>query len=213
MTPCSSTPIRVLIVDDHPVVRAGLASMLATRPEIVVVGEAVGGSEALALLENTLADIMLLDLRMPAMSGIEVVKEIKRRGLTIRAIILTNFETDEDIYQSILSGAWGYLSKVVGLQQMAEAIRTVYSGRRYIRGEIAERLAARMSRCDLTVREIEILKMVAKGLTNKDIGQALNISSLTVKNHVKSILAKLDVSDRTEASTAAIQRGLIDFDL
>lgn len=209
----SSTSIRVLVVDDHPVVRAGLTSMLATRPEIEVVGEAANGPAALNLLQNSAVDVMLLDLRMPVMSGIEVLKELKRLGLAVRTIMLTSFETDEDIYQAIQAGAWGYLSKEINLQQMIEAICTVHSGRRHIRGEIAERLAARMSRSDLSSREVEILKMVAKGLTNKAIGQALNISDLTVKNHVNNILAKLDVSDRTEASTAAIQRGLIDVNL
>ena len=209
----SSTSIRVLVVDDHPVVRAGLTSMLATRPEIEVVGEAANGPAALNLLQNSAVDVMLLDLRMSVMSGIEVLKELKRLGLAVRTIMLTSFETDEDIYQAIQAGAWGYLSKEINLQQMIEAICTVHSGRRHIRGEIAERLAARMSRSDLSSREVEILKMVAKGLTNKAIGQALNISDLTVKNHVNNILAKLDVSDRTEASTAAIQRGLIDVNL
>ena len=210
MSHSSSTSIRVLVVDDHPVVRAGLTSMLETRPEIVVVGEAANGPAALNLLQNSAVDVMLLDLRMPVMNGIEVLKELKRFGLTVRTIMLSSFETDEDIYQAIQAGAWGYLSKEIDLQQMIDAISKVHSGRRHIRGEIAERLAARMSRCDLSSREVEILKMVAKGLTNKAIGQALNISDLTVKNHVNKILAKLDVSDRTEASTAAIQRGLID---
>lgn len=210
MNPPSSSAIRVLIVDDHPVVRAGLASMLATRPEVQVVGEAASGQKALDLLQNSTVDVLLLDLRMPTMSGIQVLMELKRLHLAVRTIMLTSFETDEDIYQAIQAGAWGYLSKETDLKQMIEAICTVHSERRYIRGEIAERLAARMSRCDLTSREIEILKMVAQGLTNKAIGQTLNISSLTVKNHVNNILAKLDVSDRTEASTAAIKRGLID---
>jgi two-component system, NarL family, response regulator len=209
MTILRSDPIRVLIVDDHPVVRAGLASMLAAHPEIYVVGDAANGPAALALLQRTTVDVMLLDLRMPVMNGIAVLKELKKLATPVRTIMLTSFETDEDIYQAIQAGALGYLSKEIGLQQMTEAIRCVHSGRRYIRGDIAERLAARISASGLTAREMEILRMVARGLTNKDIGQTLNISSLTVKNHIVSILNKLDVGDRTEAVTAAIKKGLI----
>ena len=212
MNPPSSGAVRVLIADDHPVVRAGLASMLATRHEIRVVGEAANGQTALDLLQKFTVDVLLLDLRMPTMSGIDVLRELKRGGLAIRTIMLTSFETEEDIYQAIQAGAWGYLSKETSLEQMIEAICTVHSGRHYIRGGIAERLATRMSRCELSSREIEILKLVAKGLTNKDIGEALCISNFTVKNHVNSILTKLEVSDRTEAATEAIQRGLIEIE-
>ena len=202
--------IRVLIVDDHPVVRAGLASMLSTRPEVEVAGTAANGDAALRSLRSDEVDVVLLDLRMARMGGIELLRDMRRLAFAARAIILTSFVTDEEIYQAIQAGAWGYLTKETGLDLMMEAITAVHSGRRFVRGEIAERLVARMSRGDLTQREFEVLKLVAKGLTNKEIGESLRISSLTVKNHVNSILVKLEVSDRTEASTVAISLGLIE---
>jgi len=201
--------IRILIVDDHPVVRAGLTSMLGTQTELEVVGYAASGEEALAKLKQSAPDVILLDLRMHGMSGIETLNAARIASPTVRVIILTSFETDEDIYRSVRAGALGYLLKDTSLKEMVEAIRTVHSGKRYIPREIALRLAERMMRTDLTPREVEILKMLSKGPTNKQIGHALGISENTVKNHVYSIIEKLEVSDRTEAATIAIQRGLI----
>jgi DNA-binding NarL/FixJ family response regulator len=205
-------PIRILIVDDHPVVRAGLTSMLATQPNLDVIATASSGEEALTIMSTTKIDVVLLDLRMPGMSGVETLEEMEKAGSEARAIVLTSFERDEDIYQATQAGARGYLLKDTSLRQMIEAIEMVAQGKRYLRGEIASRLAERMLRADLTSREMEILKMLAKGLTNKQIGTALGISNNTVKNHVNNIIEKLDVSDRTEAATTAIRRGLITSD-
>ena len=205
-------PIRIFIVDDHPVVRAGLTSMLGTQAELEVVGYAASGEEALAKLGQSAPDVILLDLRMHGMSGIETLSAARIAAPAVRVIILTSFETDEDIYRSVRAGAQGYLLKDTSLKEMVEAIRTVHSGKRYIPRDIASRLAERMMRTDLTPREVEILKMLSKGPTNKQIGLALGISENTVKNHVNSIIEKLEVSDRTEASTIAIQRGLISAD-
>jgi DNA-binding NarL/FixJ family response regulator len=209
MSDALQSPIRLLIVDDHPVIRAGLTSMLATQPNLDVIETASNGEEALSVMNRTRIDVVLLDLRMPGMSGVETLGAMKKLESKARAIILTSFERDEDIYKAMQAGAQGYLLKDSSLKQMIEAIETVAQGKHYIRGEIASRLAERLLRADLTPREIEILRMVAKGLTNKEIGIALTISNHTVKNHVNRIIEKLDVSDRTEAATSALQRGLI----
>jgi two-component system, NarL family, response regulator len=204
--------IHIFIVDDHPVVRAGLTSMLATQQEIEVIATASSGDAALEALDTTAADVMLLDLRMPGLSGVKTIQEIRRSGHLIRIIVLTSFETDEDIYRAVQAGAQGYLLKDTSLKEMIEAIKNVHSGKRYIPRDIAARLAERMMRAELTARELEILSVLAKGLTNKQIGKVLNISQNTVKNHVNSVIEKLEVSDRTEAATTAIQRGIISAD-
>lgn len=203
-------PIRILIVDDHPVVVAGLASMLGTQAGMVVVGSASGGEEALELLRTTHADLLLLDLRMPGMNGIDMLHALRRLKSHARAIILTTFETDEDIYRAVQAGAQGYLLKDTRQTEMLEAIRAVHGGKRYFPRDIAARLAERMTRSSLTARELEVLHMLARGLTNKEIGSALDISGNTVRNHVNSIIEKLEVSDRTEAATTAILRGIIE---
>ena len=210
MSDLRSKPIRILIVDDHPVVLAGLTSMLGTQDGIEVAGTASSGEEALDMLRVNPADVLLLDLRMPGMSGIDTLHALKRTNISIHAIILTSFETDEDIYRAVQAGALGYLLKGAPQSDMIEAIRTVHSGKRYLPRHIAARLAERMMRTNLTARELEVLQMLARGLTNKEIGNALNISGNTVRNHVNSIIEKLEVSDRTEAATTAIHRGIIE---
>ena len=202
--------ITILIVDDHPVVRAGLASMLGTQESLRVVGAAWNGQEAFALIERHHPQVMLLDLRMPGMNGIETLQALRSLPNPPRVLVLTNFETDEDVYRAVRAGAQGYLIKSTTQQEMVEAIKTVASGRRYFPAPIASRLAQRMSRSNLTAREREILEMMSKGLTNKQIGAALDISANTARNHVNNIIEKLDVADRTEAVTTAIQQGLLD---
>ena len=212
MSSATGSDIRILIVDDHPVVRAGLTSMLATQPGLEVADSVSSGEEALDMLERQHLDIVLLDLRMPGMNGIDTLLAIKRKTIPVHVIVLTSYETDEDIYRAVNAGAEGYLLKNASLREMVEAIRAVRAGNRYIPRRIASRLAERMTRSNLTARELEILKILTKGLTNKQIASALGISDNTVRNHINSIIEKLEVSDRTEASTTAIQRGIVDVD-
>jgi DNA-binding NarL/FixJ family response regulator len=211
MEKVKTAEIRILIVDDHPVVRTGLASMLATQENFRVVGAASTGQEALALIAQVTPDVMLLDLRMPDMNGIETLHAIQRFPSPPRVIVLTSFETDEDVYRAVQAGAHGYLLKSTMQQEMIAAIRAVAMGKRHIPPRIASRLAKRLSRPGLTAREHEILGMMAKGLTNKQIGTVFRISGNTARNHVNSIIEKLEVSDRTEAVSIAIQQGLIDI--
>ena len=201
--------IRVLIVDDHPVVRVGLASMLGTQPGLTVVGSTSSGDEALKLVQRKGVDVLLLDLRMPGMNGIEVLRSLANTPDAPRVIVLTSYDGDEEIYRAVQAGAQGYLLKDTPQQEIVEAITAVYHGKRYLPRHIASRLAERMMRTNLTARELEILGMLTKGLTNKEIANALDISDNTVRNHVMSVIGKLEVSDRTEAATAAIQRGII----
>jgi DNA-binding NarL/FixJ family response regulator len=184
--------------------------MLATQAGVEVVGSASSGEEALEMLHNKPADLLLLDLRMPGMNGIDTLHAMKRAKITVRVIILTSFETDEDIYRAVQAGAQGYLLKDAPQSDMIDAIRAVHAGKRYFPRQIAARLADRMMRTSLTARELEVLKMLARGLTNKQIGCALDISDNTVRNHVNSIIEKLEVCDRTEAATTAIHRGIIE---
>ena len=201
--------VRIMIVDDHPVVRVGLASMLSTQPGIEVVGSASSGREALALLDTIAPDVILIDLRMPGMSGLEAIRAINLRANPPRILVLTSFDTDEDIYQSVGAGAQGYVLKDTPQDELLEAIRLVHAKKRYFPADIAARLTARMARSNLTPREHQVLQLVAKGLTNKEIGRAFGISDNTARNHVNSIIEKLEVSDRTEAATIAMRQGLV----
>lgn len=208
------TTIRIMIIDDHPVVRAGLASMLSTQAGIEVVGSASSGLEAIALLESISPHVILIDLRMPGMSGVEMsgidtIRAINLRPDPPRILVLTSFDTDEDIYQSVGAGAQGYVLKDTPQDRLLEAIRLVHAKKRYFPADIAARLTERMARSNLTPREHQVLQLVAKGLTNKEIGRAFGISDNTARNHVNSIIEKLEVSDRTEAATIAMRQGLV----
>jgi two-component system, NarL family, response regulator len=201
--------IRIMLIDDHPVVRAGLASMLSTQPDIDVVASASSGREALALLETITPDVILMDLRMPGMSGLDAIRAINQRPDPPRILVMTSFDTDEDIYQSVGAGAQGYILKDTPQDLLLEAIHLIYAKKRYFPADIAARLTERMTRSNLTPREHEVLQFVAKGLTNKEIGRVFGISENTARNHVNSIIEKLEVSDRTEAATIAMRQGLV----
>ena len=209
MPTVNNNPVRILIVDDHPVVCSGLTSMLSAHPELEVVGSASSGEEALAMITQSPPHVVLLDLRMPGMNGISVLQALKQMYAPPLVIILTSYEKDEDIYRAIRAGAQGYLLKDTTETEMIAAIMTVDAGKRYIPRHIAARLADRMMRSDLTPRELQTLELLALGSTNKEIGKELNISDNTVRHHVNSIMDKLEVSDRTEAVATAIRRGVL----
>jgi DNA-binding NarL/FixJ family response regulator len=205
----ASVTTRILIVDDHFVVRAGLASMLSTHPDLEVIGSASNGEEALALLDKVDPDVILIDLRMPGISGLDTMRAIMRRKNPPRIIVLTSFDTDEDIYQAVGAGAQGYVLKSTSQEELLEAIHLVRANKQYFPARIAAQLTDRMARPDLTPREHQILQLVAKGLTNKEIGRVFGISDNTARNHVNNIIEKLEVSDRTEAATIAMRQGLV----
>jgi len=199
--------IRVLVVDDHPVVRRGLHSMLDGESGISVVGMASSGEEGLQLAENP--DVVLLDLRMADMGGVEVIQALRAARRESRVLVLTNYQLDEDIFNAIEAGALGYLLKSASQEEVIEAIRAVSQGKRRIPPALAVRLAEHLGRSALSGREQEVLELVVDGLTNKEIARALGISDITARNHVISLLSKLNAKDRTEAATIALRRGLV----
>ena len=202
--------IRVLIADDHPIVREGLAAIFRTQKDIKVVAQGTNGEEALELCDEHSPDILLIDLRMPKKDGLQVITELAaRRTPKPRIIVMTTYESEEDIRRALKAGAKGYLVKGAPPQQIRESVRRVAAGESLLPATIASKLAESMARPELTKRELQILEYIANGRSNKEIGQILFISEHTVKTHVKSILAKLDAIGRTEAIAVGIKRGLI----
>ncbi len=201
--------IRVLVVDDHPVVRMGLGSMLGSQKGITVVGMVASGGEALTSLPKLRPDVILMDLRMPEMDGVDAIVALRAAEPAVKILVLTNYQMDEDVFNALQAGALGYLVKSAPQEDVINAIRTVNQGKAYIPPAIAAKLAERISHSALSPREVEVLQCVAKGLTNKEIGSLLFISDKTARNHVISLMAKLEAKDRTEAVTIAIRKGLI----
>lgn len=202
-------PIRILIADDHPIVREGLVALINRRPDMQVVAEVSDGRAAVQAFEEHRPDVTLLDLRMPEMGGVEAIETIRRQQPEARIIVLTTFDGDEDIYRAIQAGARAYLLKETPRQELLETIRAVHAGQRRIPAEVAARLAGRLLTPDLTPRELTVLQQLVAGKSNREIGLALGITEGTVKVHVNNILAKLDVSDRTQAVTEALRRGIV----
>lgn len=201
--------IRIIVVDDQAVVRQGFVSLIGTVADMEVVAEGTNGREAVELYRQHRPDVLLTDLRMPVMGGVEAITAIRREWPRARVIVLTAFDGDEDIYRSLQAGAQGYLLKDMFFEELESAIRTVHAGGRRIPGVVAERLAERVGGSDLTGRELEVLRLIVAGRSNREIGSDLRISEATVKSHVNSILSKLGVTDRTQAATTALQRGLV----
>jgi two-component system NarL family response regulator len=202
-------PIRVLIVEDHNVVRQGLAALLNVVDGLTVVGEAADGLDAIDAFHKHQPDVTLIDLRMPRMGGVEVIQRIRSETPQARFIVLTTYDGDEDIYRALKAGARAYLLKGMTREDLVTTIRAVHAGKSHIPPAIAERLAERMGTEELTPREFDVLKEIVNGKSNKEIASELNVSEATVKTHINSLLGKLGVTDRTQAATAAIQRGLV----
>ena len=206
-------PVRLLVVDDHPVVREGLLAILATQSDMKVVGEATSAEEALALHLPEPPHVAVLDLRLPGISGIQLLSQLRSRWPEMRAVMFTSYCLEEEVYAALAAGAWAYVRKGAVRAELLLAIRTVHSGQRHIPPEIAAKLAERIaSGGGLSVREREVLGHVRDGHTNKDVAGILGISEHTVNLHVKSILNKLAASSRTEAVMLALRKGILSLD-
>jgi DNA-binding NarL/FixJ family response regulator len=204
--------IRILIVDDHYLVRIGLATSLNAAQDMAVIAEASAGPQAMELYQKEKPDIVLMDLRLPGMSGEEATRELCQHFPDARVIMISTFEGHDDIFRSVQAGARSYLSKNVLRDELLKTIRAVNAGEFYLPAPFASRLMERMRAPELSSREAEVLALVVKGMTNKEIAMMLSIAEITVKNHVSAILTKLNASDRTQASTIAIQRGIVHLD-
>ncbi len=201
--------IKVMVVDDHPAFRKGLAALIESEPDFQVVAEAGDGREAIELFRKARPDVALMDLRLPGMGGVEATMAIRKEFPDARIIVLTTFDADEDIYRAIQSGARSFLLKDPPADELAAAIRAVHAGERKLPSHIASRLEERKQRADLSPREMDVLQLLIKGRSNKEIASALFISEDTVKAHLKTLFAKLNVRDRTEAAVSAIRHGIV----
>ncbi|WP_460201079.1 response regulator transcription factor [Scytonema sp. NUACC21] len=203
-----STTIRVLIADDHAIVRQGLATIINRDPEMTVIAQAEDGQQAIDLFREHQPDVTLMDLRMPQVGGVEAIAAICAEFKPARIIVLTTYDSDEDIYRGLHAGAKGYLLKDAKPNELLNAIRTVHCAQQYIPPDVGAKLVQRMSHPELSERELEVLRLMTRGMSNLDISTALNISESTVKSHVNRILSKLGVTGRTQAVIVAVKRGI-----
>lgn len=205
----SEQPIRVLVVDDHPIVRNGLVLMVQYKPEMEVVAEAANGLEAVQLFQQHHPDVTLMDLQMPEMSGVEAITTIRQAHPEARMIVLSTYDSDEEIYRGLQAGAKGYILKNAPVDEIVRAIHIVHSGKKYIPPEVGEKLAERMSRPQLTQREQQVLELIAQGKSNSEIAEALHLSESSIKYHANHVFSKLGVSDRTQAALLAVKKGMV----
>jgi DNA-binding NarL/FixJ family response regulator len=205
-------PIRLLVVDDHHVVRSGLAASLGLEDDLTVVAEAANGEEAVAQFRKHLPDVVLMDLRLPGANGIATATALRREWPDARVLMFTTFDSEEDVYRAMQAGVRGYLLKSAPREELLAAIRAVAAGGRHLPPALAQRLAGRISTPDVSEREREVLQLMARGKANKEIAAALGISEETVKRHASNLFVKMGVADRAQATSEGIRRGLIHFD-
>jgi two-component system, NarL family, response regulator len=201
--------LRVLIVDDHPMMRLGIAAIINDQTDMAVAAQAGTGEEAVAEYRRSKPDVVLMDLRLPGMSGVEAIRAIHREQPRARFVVLTTYEGDEDIHQALEAGAQGYLIKGMSPEALVDAVRRVHAGSRFLAPPVARALAARNPNSDLSTREREVLALIVGGKSNREIAAELGITEGTVKCHVTALLERLGVSDRTQAVVAALQRGIV----
>ena len=201
--------IRVLVVDDHPIMRFGIATIIDATPDMTTVAQAGSGEDAIELYEQHLPDITLMDLRLPGMSGVDAIRAIMARHRNAKFVVLTTYEGDEDIHQALEAGARSYIIKGMPHDALVSALRRVHAGGRFLPPPVSQALSSRTPNSDLSTREREVLKLIVKGRSNREIAGDLGITESTVKCHVGVILLRLNVSDRTQAAVAALQRGLV----
>jgi two-component system, NarL family, response regulator len=201
--------IRVLIVDDHPIMRVGIAAIIQATPDMTVAAQAGSGEEAIELYERHLPDIVLVDLRLPGISGVEVIRTVRTRHADAKFVVLTTYEGDEDIHQALEAGACSYIVKGMPYSTLINALRRVHAGGRFLPTPVTRVLSSRVPDSELSAREREVLQLIMTGKSNREIASELGITEATVKCHVSVILMRLNVNDRTQAVVTALQRGLI----
>jgi two-component system NarL family response regulator len=204
-----SPAIRLLIVDDHPAFRAGLVTLLGDQADLRIVAQCGDGREAVELYRREKPDVVLMDLRLPGLSGVEAILAIRQEHSEARVIVVTTYDSDEDIYRAIQSGAKSYLMKDMSKAEIVGTIRAVHAGQEKLPASIADRLAERRRRPELTLREVEVLQLLVKGRSNKEIASGLSIAEDTVKSHLKTLFMKLGVQDRTAAAISAVRHGIV----
>jgi DNA-binding NarL/FixJ family response regulator len=209
MTASTAPLIRVLILDDHPVVRFGIAAIVASQPDMEVIGQASRGREAIEIYREHHPDVTLIDLRLPDISGVQVIRSIRSLNKDAKLMVITTYDGDEDIFQAIRAGAAGYIIKGMSHEILLDGIRQVMSGRHYVPKEIATKLDTRNPMATLSEREHQVLRQLVEGKSNKEIASDLGLTEATVKGYVSAILAHLDVADRTQAVVVALRRGLL----
>jgi two-component system, NarL family, response regulator len=204
-----SEKVKVLVVDDHPLMRLGVSTMIDAQQDMKVVAQAGTGEDAIELYRQHKPDVTLMDLRLPGISGVEAIRVIREGNPRARFVVLTTYGGDEDIHRALAAGAQGYLIKGMSNEALLEALRRVHGGARFLPPPVARNLAARTPDSELSPREREVLSLVTNGKSNREIGELLDITEATVKCHVSVILRRLDVSDRTQAVVVALQRGIV----